>query len=127
MADPAPQAEPLPAPAKSERPIALMAVGVINALMAGPTLIALLVHAQLPPAYLALPHWYLTFGKFDAAVLLVSSVGLWLMRRWGFGLMVLAYFGSLIALVVARQPFACQAAIQFPLLALASLKWRALR
>jgi hypothetical protein len=114
-------------PAPGERPLALVLVGLVNAIFGAPMLVALAVGAKLPPQLLTAPHWFLNFIKVDCALMVASSVGLWLMRRWGFGLMVLAYFSYLIALVVVRQSFICIAAMQFPLLALASMKWKALR
>lgn len=129
MSEPTASAAPPPEPTldPTRRPLPLTLVSLVNALMSGPFLVAMLVHAQLPPQFAALPHGYWLFAKLDAAVLLASAVGLWMQRRWGFGLMVLAYFSSVIALVVLRRPFACQAMVQFPMLAMASLQWKHLR
>jgi len=120
-------APPEPTLPRTGRPLALTLVSIVNGLMSGPFLIGMLAHAQLPPQLAHLPAGYWLFAKLDAAVLLASAVGLWMQRRWGFGLMVLAYFGSVIALVVIRQPFACQAMVQFPMLAITSLQWKSLR
>jgi hypothetical protein len=128
MPEPAPNPLLPAAPKPGERPLGLMMVALVNAVMAGPTFVALMAGAAIPPELQAVwPPWFVTFAKVDAAILLGASVGLFLLRRWGFGLMVLGYFAGIIALVVARQSFVCQAAVQFPLLAIAGRNWKALR
>lgn len=107
-----------------ERPLPLIAVALVNALMSVPPMIGLLLGQPLP---VELPAWFRPFFIADCAALAAASVGLWLLRRWGFGLLALAYASGIVALIVARQNWTCAAAVQTPLFFVAARQWKSLR
>jgi len=129
MAEPSPpQPSPPPVnigPQPGERTPALMLVGGVNAFFS----VMLFAQAVMAPPDIiaASPNWYRPVIVAVGASLGVSAIGLWMLRRWGFYLMVLGYFTTLGSLVAMRMSFGCQAALFFPLLAVAGRNWRALR
>ncbi|MBS2029888.1 MAG: hypothetical protein JST54_18450 [Deltaproteobacteria bacterium] len=127
MVEPSPQPSPPVdvGPKPGERTPGLMLVGLVNGLFAAGLFAQA---ASTPPESVGpIPVWFRPVIVAVGAALGTSAVGLLLLRRWGFYLMVLGYFSALIALVAMRQSFGCQAAMIFPLLAVAGRNWRALR
>lgn len=132
MAEPTPnppQAAPVePAPGPFGRPLALFAICLVNFIL-GVVPLVNLIRAPIPdpPAQTGMPpfpHWFRPFAIGQSAVLLLAVLGLWLMRRWGFGLLALAYAAMVIGLVVAHQVWVCAALVQFPLFAIAARQWK---
>lgn len=115
-------------PSPNARPLPLLAISVVNVMLALSELLSR--HFPDPPAGSGIPpfpSWFRTFLDAHGVALIAGAAGLLLLRRWGFFLTAAAYFGLVLGFVIARQPWVCPAAMQFPLFAVLSLQWKALR
>lgn len=119
--------EPTPAP-RPVRSLPLLAISVVDVIFALSELLSR--HLEDPPAASGIPPfpaWFRLFLDAHGVALIVGAVGLLLVRRWGFLVTAAAYFGLVLGVAIARQPWVCPAAAQFPLFAVLSLQWKTLR
>jgi hypothetical protein len=131
-ASPPPPSAPVePATGPFGRPVALFAVCLVNFILGVFPLVNLLRGPiPAPPPQTGMPpfpDWFRPFAIGQSAALILAVAGLWLMKRWGFGLLALAYMSMVGALVAAHQVWVCAAAVQFPLFAIASRQWKYLK